>query len=147
VGNWYIRGGEIFYATGNYSITDNIPDSAKKMRLTSSGEIINEGSTTHTNGGTFIVYQNGGMQTNNIIATGGSVGGWTIGEKSIFKKNASGTAYNHYWGDPAAVGGPGGNSLNYVFKIGSKFAVQNDGTLYATNGVFSGSTFKAGGVL
>lgn len=138
IGNWYIRGGEIFYSTS----TTN-PENNKKMRLTSSGQIINEGSTSSTNGGTFIVYQNGGVQTNNIVATGGSVGGWTIGAKSIFKKNIDNTAYNHYWGDPAKVGGAGGDDKYYVFKIGSKFAVQDDGTLYASGGKIGGWTLSS----
>lgn len=70
-----------------------------------------------------------------ITATAGTIGGWSIGENSLYTDNN--TLYLGVLGISAQIDNETRN--NIVFKAGSNFGVANDGTLYATNAHVSGT--------
>lgn len=74
----------------------------------------------------------------NIAATGGTIGGWTIGEDQL-----SYTDTGDYYIKPSS------DKTDIVFKIGDNFEVYGDGRLwtsniYAQGGEIGGCTFKDG---
>ena len=72
----------------------------------------------------------------NIIATGGTIGGWTLSDSALY------TANNNYYLGTTGIQATIGEATvdNIIFKAGSKFGVSSGGTLYAQNAILSGAT-------
>ena len=77
----------------------------------------------------FTVDQNGGTFTGQVVASSGKIGGFSITATTIsnYKSGTGVWMSTQPWTDGT------------VFQVGSKFRVTNDGSLYATNGTFSGT--------
>ena len=73
-----------------------------------------------------------------LTVTGGTIGGWSINNNSLH------TANNEYYlgttGINATIGGT--SRSNIIFKAGNNFGVNNSGTLYANNAVFSNASIS-----
>lgn len=131
IGNWYIQDGSIYYSEDN-GVT-------KKMTLTDDGKINNNVGGKAT----FIVTNRG------ITATAGELGGWSIGEKAIYRKNSQGTSYDHYWGEGTSWYNPITSTTysNIVFKCGDNFSIDKNGVMRTVSAqlqsaTITGSSFK-----
>ena len=84
----------------------------------------------------FTVDKNGGTFAGQVVASSGKIGGFSITATTIsnYKDGTGVWMSTQPWTDGT------------VFQVGSRFRVTNDGSLYATNGTFSG-TLSAGTIV
>ena len=145
LGNWHIDNNGICY---------KLADGTVKMHLTSNGEIRCDSETKTGQSGTTIIYQGGGMYTNNISAVGGAVGGWKI--KGDTDKTGDGNVCLYYaTGSGSNLKGTGMQPPgygNYSFAAGfssttdwstAPFRVDHAGHATMTSATITG-TIKAG---
>lgn len=119
----YIGGGYLNISNDSYGAViidpSNIKNSGYIFGVYNSSNALVMGVDTSGNG----VFK-GNVSTSNIIATGGTIGGWTIGTTSIYRfSSAFGAAGGMYFG----ISG---------LSIGDNFKVSSSGTITA-NGSFS----------
>lgn len=78
------------------------------------------------------LYTNNGFFSGTIVSTSGQIGGWTLGTSAIYHGTlgaTNGYMLNASGNSSTTINGTSRSSL--TLAIGSKFAVGNDGTLYA----------------
>lgn len=113
-------------------IVGTIPSSTDAGFFITKNTIENGAIATRTK--VFYADTNGNLTLEgNIIASGGTIGGWTIGQ--------TGLSYNN---NTLYLGTTGIGTNNLIFKAGDKFGVAADGTLYATGANVSGNIVANG---
>lgn len=124
IGNWTVTS-SAFY-NGKSSLTDN----SEGVYIGTDGIAL--GKTKDDNNKDLIRFKV--TKAGVLTAKSGTIGGWTIGDKSLH------TSKNDYYlgieGITATIGKTERNNL--IFKAGSNFGVQSDGSLFATDGVIGG---------
>lgn len=98
---------------------------------------------------TGIVYANNAVIFGDITATGGSIGGWTIGtgdlHYSTYSLGHSNSAYLIPGGSSGSANiGSSGSISGWTLTLGNTFGVTSTGAMYSTSGKIGGWTIKAG---
>ena len=89
-----------------------------------------------------------------IVSQSGIIGGWTLDSEKL-KSGTWGTSgsvlmssgYTPTNADAKSIGGSPVTGNTWAFTAGDKFGVKTDGTLYASNGVFSGKITASTGTI